>query len=493
MKKFPFIPGTAPSRQSPLGSKHSNYSTLAQNRQLNNAMRNSDKFVDLYCTLRMNKLSAKDEEKQEVQNKLKFIKTSYNRQKTAWNRRESAKARLRNEIRQVENTKTLKEFFVQKRDKKFKQLEERTKEVTQSQNYETEQTHIYEHMESRMNNSQLFLEMKLNKLKKELKNVTKELKDVKDKELKAKQTSLNAKSTLQKIEEKISNTMKLQQREVEELEVHMKNREIAEKKNQKTIKRQEELREQAMIDDRSSKTQDLRESMLLHRAWFHLIDIKFHQEQDKFLALEEALKKIKVNTGLSDIHLIVEKFLTKEQTYKSLMQAVKQKEKDVAKYKKKIDEMQEEVSIASVKPNLDQESELNQEAKHQLASQLKVVNELKEKKLGIKYSHNKVKKWFEKMLEKVKAVAEFEFNEELKEDMTLKGMVETVKKHVSQVLKNIQENKDEVRIQVDKERSLKIENIIEDIPMQRRFKTSPTHSGRSSLKDSNSPDPYLKV
>ena len=60
---------------------------------------------------------------------------------------------------------------------------------------------------------------------------------------------------------------------------------------------------------------------------------KLESEILKSIDIEEALQKIKAATGLSDINEIVEKFLTREHSYSTLIQAVGDAEKKLESLK----------------------------------------------------------------------------------------------------------------------------------------------------------------
>jgi hypothetical protein len=66
-------------------------------------------------------------------------------------------------------------------------------------------------------------------------------------------------------------------------------------------------------------------------------------EMSKFHVVEESFKKIKTSTGSSDVQEMVHKFLTREQTYATLLTAVSENEKKLEDLRQaneeKIDEL----------------------------------------------------------------------------------------------------------------------------------------------------------
>ena len=68
----------------------------------------------------------------------------------------------------------------------------------------------------------------------------------------------------------------------------------------------------------------------MQKVWSVFLKKKMESEMQKTEWIEDAFEQIRNATGLNDIHDIVNKFLTREQTYAQLLQAV-------ADYEKRID------------------------------------------------------------------------------------------------------------------------------------------------------------
>lgn len=64
-------------------------------------------------------------------------------------------------------------------------------------------------------------------------------------------------------------------------------------------------------------------------------------EMKKYHNLEEALQKIRTSTGNSDVQEMVNKFLTREQTYSLLLTAVNENEKKVEHLREENDKKEE--------------------------------------------------------------------------------------------------------------------------------------------------------
>ncbi len=66
----------------------------------------------------------------------------------------------------------------------------------------------------------------------------------------------------------------------------------------------------------------MRESLLVHKFWNGVLKRKMEHEMARSAPIEEAFQKIRTATGLSDVNSFVNKFLTREQEYASLLVAV---------------------------------------------------------------------------------------------------------------------------------------------------------------------------
>ena len=66
---------------------------------------------------------------------------------------------------------------------------------------------------------------------------------------------------------------------------------------------------------------------MVQKLWCAFLKKKMESEMNKFHHLEEAFQKIRTSTGNSDVQEMVTKFLTKEQTYATLLTEVNKNEK----------------------------------------------------------------------------------------------------------------------------------------------------------------------
>jgi len=70
----------------------------------------------------------------------------------------------------------------------------------------------------------------------------------------------------------------------------------------------------------------MQEQFLVHRLYSVFLKKKMEKEMSKYMFIEDAFQKIRTATGQSDVQEIVSKFLTREQTYNQLLNAVSENE-----------------------------------------------------------------------------------------------------------------------------------------------------------------------
>lgn len=81
------------------------------------------------------------------------------------------------------------------------------------------------------------------------------------------------------------------------------------------VRRQSEIAEAAANENKDSNEIKLRENFMIQRMWSQFYKRKMNNEMKKSHQIEEAFQAIRTATGCTDVQEIVQKFLTKEQTY----------------------------------------------------------------------------------------------------------------------------------------------------------------------------------
>lgn len=103
--------------------------------------------------------------------------------------------------------------------------------------------------------------------------------------------------------------------------------------------RQQQIREAAANENKDLNEQKMNENFLAQKFWSAFLKMKMQKEQAKSKELEDALQTIKSQTGLIDVQMIVQRFLTREATYSQLLQTVSENEEKLDCLRKENEEV----------------------------------------------------------------------------------------------------------------------------------------------------------
>ncbi|OMJ93526.1 hypothetical protein SteCoe_3503 [Stentor coeruleus] len=183
------------------------------------------------------------------------------------------------------------------------------------------------YMLDRMKKDKIAMEIKANTIQSSLKSTRFVLNTEVKKSQQSKEANFQSKMMLMDIKKTYSQSKRKKDEYVINLEKELKSREDVAARREDRQKRQMEIAEAAANDDKDSPEVKLREKLLLCKMWLNFLSKKLTSEMKKAIDVERAFSKIKSATGLSDVNEIVEKFLTREQNYFMLLQAVSDAEK----------------------------------------------------------------------------------------------------------------------------------------------------------------------
>lgn len=184
----------------------------------------------------------------------------------------------------------------------------------------------YAHVLDRMKKDKIAMEIKANDIQTSLKCTKLVLNDEVKKSQMAKEAHFQSKMVLQDLRKHHYITNQKKAKKIESLQRELKSREEVAARREDRQKRQNEIVEAAANDDKDSHEVKLRESLLLYKLWFSFLSKKLNAEMKKAIDVERAFLKIKSATGLMDVAEIVERFLTREQSYLVLVKAVSEAE-----------------------------------------------------------------------------------------------------------------------------------------------------------------------
>ena len=145
--------------------------------------------------------------------------------------------------------------------------------------------------------------------------------------MKARQEKLQSKFKLDKLMKNIDHENEKRQERIEALQKSIVNKQEALEKRLSRAKRQADIAESAANESKDQNEIEKRQGLLVQKAWAAFFKKRMDKEMIKYQAIEQAFHKIRTCTGNSDVKEMVQKFMTKEQTYAHLLAAVGQGEK----------------------------------------------------------------------------------------------------------------------------------------------------------------------
>ena len=135
----------------------------------------------------------------------------------------------------------------------------------------------------------------------------------------------------------------------------------------------------------------IREGLMVHKIFFVLLDIKLLESKKRFAVIDNAFRKIKTFYGTIDPLEMIEKILTKEQSYNQVLNSINEDKWKIEEQNRKNEDFEkkirkiENLRIKNADPNFNLKNEVNRKNKEYLAD--------KEKLEKVRISHEKVLAW----------------------------------------------------------------------------------------------------
>jgi hypothetical protein len=165
------------------------------------------------------------------------------------------------------------------------------------------------------------------------------------------------------------------------------------------LRRQAEIAEAAADDDRNMRAMQIREGLMLHRLLFFLLGAKLQGSIRQFAVTDEAFRKIKNLYGLIEPGEMIEKMLTKEQTYNELLVSVGYNKERIQEQFQRIEDVQ--IRIEQLTENKPQTSNPNNGWKEILGKTAKETGKVRAKLVKLEVAKNKIQTWCGRVLEKL--------------------------------------------------------------------------------------------
>jgi hypothetical protein len=148
-----------------------------------------------------------------------------------------------------------------------------------------------------------------------------------------------ARAELARFEQAVAEERRQREKELNERRAQARARQEMMTRAENREKMRQEIILEAQGDLSAQDEQNLKKAVVTNTMYSQLNAAKKEDEQEKITTYEEAFRKIRDATGVSDVSEVISKFLTQEETQKRLMEMTKESQL-------RIDSLQEEKALA---------------------------------------------------------------------------------------------------------------------------------------------------
>jgi len=182
------------------------------------------------------------------------------------------------------------------------------------------------------------------------------------KQRKTKEERLQAKAIFDNLMKNIELEQKDRQERIFELQKCIQNKEASVSRRIERQRKNAEIAEAAANENKDSSELKMRENLYTQKLWNTYMRKRMEKEMRNSAQIDEAFKNIKTATQVTDVQEMVRKFLTREQTYSSLLKTVSESESKIDYLKKSNEELRaqlHELTLDSSNNGQDKSKELS--------------------------------------------------------------------------------------------------------------------------------------
>ncbi|CAG9317379.1 unnamed protein product [Blepharisma stoltei] len=374
---------------------------------------------------------SKIEELKEVSTQLGILRKRHDKNRANNEIYDNTLEKLKKELEQIQKMETRTGLKLDTMKEEAKEMEEQLYDIKKKQEDAEMTRKAYEHIIERMKMTKINLEKRNLGLNKSIRRGQQTLNEELDKQRRTREAKIQTKEALKNLEIYTNREKTEIQERLEIIEKDVKQKQETSRKRDERFHRQLEIAEAAANEDRNMRALQMREGLLCHRVWFIYLQKKLKCEMDRSSSIEEAFQQVRSVTGLNDAQEMVERYLTREQTYGDLMETINESKQKILDYIEKNNEMLEKINsleMTKLEGN-NPAKKLSEEA----AKQFTDIEIEKDKLRRIRSVYENIKIWSGKNLKKLG-------KEPLSFDSKLIDCVFLMKNTVSQTLKMIKEN-----------------------------------------------------
>jgi chromosome segregation ATPase len=214
-----------------------------------------------------------------------------------------------------------------------------------------------------------------------------------------------AKFKLDNLIRNVDQEQKKRQERIQSLQKSIRNKEEAVQRRMERVKRQQEIADAAANENKDSDELKMRENYMVQKLWTVFLKRKMENEMRKSAEVEDAFQTIRAATGMTDIHSIVQKFLTREHTYSQLLVNVAECERKIEALKKENEELMNTLHALNLDNDDQNVDGKNDKRSDDLSTQVsdlkKEVEECKDRSQKVEIVSDQVYGWTQKVLQKM--------------------------------------------------------------------------------------------
>ncbi|CAG9334643.1 unnamed protein product [Blepharisma stoltei] len=340
---------------------------------------------------------------------------------------------------------------------KIEELENDLKLAQVRVDEELQSKRMYEHMLDRMKQEQTNLDLKSYNLQDNLKSARMLLETEKDRARKINEKKVSSRMMVKELRENLEVEKKKKDERIQQLELGIRLKKEAAERQENRIKRQLEIAEIAANEDRHSQEIKIKEQLILHKFWLQYLKWKQENKKQTAIDVEEAFQKIRSATGLTNLNDIVEKFLTREETYNQLLSSVSDAEKTLADLKAKHEIAREELKGLLLIEGEETEKTFNREyqtLEEEIDTEYKELNRVKEQVAKASSVHEQALGWGKKMLQ-VLGIEESKTN--------IRDVFDEIKHHVDNMIETVSDRNEEFKQKIKQFENASTSDLIKQL------------------------------
>ena len=339
-------------------------------------------------------------EKGEYALQLKILKNQLNKTRFKCTSIESSLASTKIKMINIDNNEKASIQRLRNSCNKVKSLEQELERMKINIDFANIDYNSYKYVRQRMMICRVFYEIKANEMRKKLKcfnDVVNEQENLLNKVLNNNGKVLtNFKVLADKVRDEETWKDLIGKKLEKEVSKKEEMVDIREEMNRRRI----DIIESVANEDKNQRSNFLREGLLLSRTWCKFLSAKLHKEKEKSSYMEKAHAKIRSLTGHSNISSVVQKVLTKEQSYSNLMNMIMENKKICDNYYQKNIELENEMHEITVnykEPDL----AIQENLKIFIRKGVKISSRNLEKLTKLKFAKSFIMQWVKNMIKKI--------------------------------------------------------------------------------------------